>query len=156
MILLDLDGFKDINDTHGHAAGDQCLKEIARRFDAIRAKGRLIARIGGDEFAIVIEGSMHRAALDRIANEILNIASVPLIFENVSFRCSTSIGIAVHDTAEPLDETDLMGQADLALYSAKAGGRNRHCFFEPQMKAVADWKSQSIDAITRALQTGRT
>lgn len=154
LILLDLDGFKDINDTHGHAAGDKCLQEIAKRLDAIRASGRMIARIGGDEFAVIVEGSVDRAALERIAGQILKIASAPLSFNGASFRCGTSIGIAVHEHGGVFDEAELMGQADLALYTAKADGRNRYAFFEPLMKALADWKVQSIDEIANALKAG--
>lgn len=155
LMLLDLDGFKDINDTHGHAAGDECLKEIARRLDAVRAQGRMIARIGGDEFALVIEGVTDRLELDDIAGRVLKIASVPLFFHGASFRCSTSIGIAVHEGGGGLIEADLMSQADLALYSAKAAGRNRHFFFDPLMKAVADWKVESVASVSDALAAGQ-
>lgn len=155
LMLLDLDGFKDINDTHGHAAGDECLREIGRRLDAIRARGRMIARIGGDEFAVLIEGEVDRSTLDSIAGQILKLASAPLFFHGASFRCSTSIGIAIHDGGGSFQEADLMSQADLALYSAKAAGRNRHFFFDPLMKAVADWKVESVASISDALAAGQ-
>jgi diguanylate cyclase (GGDEF)-like protein len=155
LMLLDLDGFKDINDTHGHAAGDECLREIGQRLDAVRARGRMIARIGGDEFAVLLEGEVDRSTLDDIAGQILKLASAPLFFHGASFRCSTSIGIAVHDGGGSFQEADLMSQADLALYSAKAAGRNRHFFFDPLMKAVADWKVESVASISDALAAGQ-
>jgi diguanylate cyclase (GGDEF)-like protein len=154
LILLDLDGFKDINDTHGHAAGDKCLQEIANRLQMVRGKGRLIARIGGDEFAVIVEGVVDRSALDGIAGQILKLASAPLTFNGASFRCGTSIGIAVHESGGAFDEAELMGQADLALYTAKADGRHRYAFFDPLMKALADWKVQSINEIEHALKAG--
>jgi diguanylate cyclase (GGDEF)-like protein len=152
LILLDLDGFKDINDTLGHAAGDECLREIARRLDTVSGERRLLARIGGDEFAIVIEGTVDLDEVDRIATKILDLVSAPLAFNGASFRCSTSIGIALHQGGDALDEVDLMSSADLALYSAKAEGRNRHRYFEPALQVVADERVKSIEAIDGALK----
>ena len=152
LVLLDLDGFKDINDTLGHAAGDECLQEIARRLDAVLGGRHLIARIGGDEFAVVIEGTVGRDEVDHIANEITGLVSAPLSFNGASFRCSTSIGVALHKSENALDEVNLMSQADRALYSAKAEGRNRHLYFEPSMQILADERVRSIEAIANALK----
>ncbi|MBU2329278.1 MAG: bifunctional diguanylate cyclase/phosphodiesterase, partial [Alphaproteobacteria bacterium] len=89
-----------------------------------------------------------------VARKILKTGLMPMSFEGLSFRCSTSIGIAVHKGGDALNEAELMGQADLALYASKAGGRNRHSFFEPMMKTFADWKVQSIDEVEKALNAG--
>lgn len=151
LLLLDLDGFKDINDTYGHAAGDHCLKEMAGRLGAIRAHGRLITRIGGDEFAVLVEDVTDRRTLEAIAGKILEIASLPVKFNGVSLRFSGSVGIASRDGAGHVSEADLMGEADLALYASKNDGRGCYSFFQPELKLIADQRAQSIDAITNAL-----
>lgn len=152
LLLLDLDGFKDINDTHGHAAGDHCLKEMASRLAAIRGHGRLITRIGGDEFALLVENVTDRHVLESIAGEILEAASLPVKFNRASLRFSGSIGIASRDGTEHVSEVDLMGEADLALYASKTDGRGCYSFFQTELKVSADQKAQSIDAITKALR----
>lgn len=155
LMLLDLDGFKDINDTHGHNAGDECLKEFARRLEGVSGHNWLVARLGGDEFAIIIENPGSHEELEQVARTILRMGVTPLTFEGVSFRCSTSIGIAVSASDAAFSEAELIGQADLALYASKAAGRNRHSFFEPMMKTFADWKVQSIDEVEKALKDGK-
>jgi diguanylate cyclase (GGDEF)-like protein len=152
LLLLDLDGFKDINDTYGHAAGDYCLKEVASRFAAIRAPGRMITRIGGDEFAVVIEEKTDKSAVESVAKQILEITSCPLDFRGASLRFSGSIGIAWREKDEHFTTSDLLGEADLALYASKADGRDCFSFFQVEMKLASKQKAESIANIYRALR----
>lgn len=118
LLLVDLDGFKGINDTLGHTAGDACLIEAARRMEMCSGAGALVARIGGDEFAIVID----RPAQARdLAEAIIASLREPVVFEGVKRSITASVGNAYGDGME----ADLLyGAADKAMYTAKAGGRN--------------------------------
>ncbi|MGJ8569968.1 MAG: sensor domain-containing phosphodiesterase [Hoeflea sp.] len=151
LLLLDLDGFKDINDIYGHAAGDHCLMEMARRFDAIRAPGRMITRVGGDEFAVVVENETEKSAIETLAEKILEISSSPLMYKGASLRFSGSIGIAFRDKGEHFTTSDLLGEADFALYASKAAGRDCFSFFQSDMKLIAMQRTRSIANISQAL-----
>ena len=150
LLLVDLDGFKDINDTYGHEAGDVCLKEMAKRLSVIRARGRLIARIGGDEFAVLVEGVEDRGVLAGVARQILEVASSSVTFKDATLQFSGSIGIAMRANIEPFADGDILGEADLALYASKARGRNRFSFFSPDMKLAADRKNRTVAAVSKA------
>lgn len=132
LLLLDLDRFKLINDTLGHAAGDQLLQLVASRLNAsIRAEDT-IARLGGDEFAVVVGnlGSTEDAAL--LAEKIVKAVSEPLVVEDQSLSISTSIGISIYpDDAD--DKDSLAKMADIAMYGAKDRGRNSYAFYTPAM-----------------------
>lgn len=132
LLLLDLDRFKLINDTLGHAAGDLLLQAVGRRLaESIRAEDT-IARLGGDEFAVVIANieSAEDAAL--LAEKIVRTVSEPLIIEEQSLAVSASIGISIFpDDAE--DRDSLAKAADVAMYGAKEAGRNNYAFYAPAM-----------------------
>ena len=129
LLLLDLDKFKQVNDTLGHAAGDQLLCAVARRLDALVENAGLVARLSGDEFAIVISGAAAVEQADRLAERTCR------TFDDATFsigenglRVNVSIGVAAYpDHCVTADE--LFGNADLALYRAKATGRGRHVTF---------------------------
>jgi diguanylate cyclase (GGDEF)-like protein len=123
VLYLDLDRFKAINDEHGHAIGDELLRQVARRLlDQLRADD-VAARLGGDEFAALIVGSAHRHDIGAIAVRCLTALNEPYQIDGVRCDTSTSIGIA---TAEPGDTADqLVHKADLAMYAAKRAGRAR-------------------------------
>lgn len=124
VFFVDFDRFKEINDSFGHAAGDQVLREIAARLRAALRDTDMIARMGGDEFCVLIEdleGDRHAA---HIAQKLLDAASRPLTINQQEYRLSVSIGIAIY----PEDGTDrntLLKNADSAMYSAKELGKNR-------------------------------
>ncbi|MDO9384094.1 MAG: EAL domain-containing protein [Hyphomicrobiaceae bacterium] len=132
VILLDLDRFKEVNDTLGHAAGDTLLKQVAERLRVCVREGDTIARLGGDEFAIVhrIKSADHETTA--LAVRIQETIAAPFILNHNQMAIGTSIGIAI----APQDGSDpdhLMDHADLALYLAKMEGRGRSRFFEPAM-----------------------
>ncbi|WP_349437663.1 diguanylate cyclase [Pararhizobium sp. A13] len=118
---LDLDGFKPVNDTFGHAAGDILLKQVAERLKSVLRAGDLVARLGGDEFAILQHASAARAA--DVANRCINVLGKPFGIENRQIGISVSIGIAVAPE-NGFDPDELMSAADTALYQAKASGKS--------------------------------
>jgi diguanylate cyclase (GGDEF)-like protein len=135
LLMIDLDGFKAINDTLGHAAGDAVLIEMATRLRACIRPGDTVARLGGDEFVIIIPDSRRAAAADLVAVRVLEALAAPIQLETESRSITCSIGIAVHpdNTAE---HQSLLRHADAAMYMAKQGGRNRYQFY-PSEAAIA-------------------
>nr|WP_246412958.1 diguanylate cyclase [Methylobacterium brachythecii] len=121
LILVDLDGFKQVNDGFGHAAGDACLKESALRLSAICAQAELVARIGGDEFAVLLGPVFERDAIETLGREIVTGLAKPMASAAHVLHVGASVGIAHVDG--PCTPSDLFTQADIALYAAKAAGR---------------------------------
>ena len=123
LLLIDLDHFKQVNDTLGHDAGDTLLVETARRLRAIARKADVVARLGGDEFAILLADTAIPSAVDIACRRILEAFETPVLYGGHSMRTSPSIGVALF----PVDGTtqdELYKSADLALYEAKRQGRN--------------------------------
>ncbi len=135
VLMVDLDRFKPINDTLGHAVGDLVLCEVATRLRAVLGMADLAARLGGDEFAIILQGSEieHSAYVSDIAQRALIALEQPISVNGTAVEISATIGIAScpSDAAEP---EALLRAADLALYQGKRDGRSRLCWFEPQME----------------------
>ena len=126
LLLVDLDGFKQINDTYGHALGDECLKETADRLRSVCQDVDLVARIGGDEFAVLVGPQFDDAAITALAKRIVAVLGLPVQFGGQSLKLGASVGIA-HGTGLP--PSDVFKQADTALYAAKAAGRNTFRMF---------------------------
>lgn len=123
VMYIDLDGFKTVNDTMGHAAGDELLRQIALRFKASVAPTGIVARLGGDEFAVILPGTHDDALLQAVAARLLIAASDPFDLSTGVAHVSCSIGIALA-RQDDATGTDLLNRADGALYQAKASGRN--------------------------------
>lgn len=123
LMLVDLDGFKEINDTLGHAIGDECLIEFTRRLSTTCQTADLIARIGGDEFAILFGPSSDRATIERIAQRVVETGRAPMTCSGRRFNVAASVGCAFAKGEAP---TALFTRADLALYAAKAAGGDAH------------------------------
>ncbi|MCW9012451.1 MAG: EAL domain-containing protein [Gammaproteobacteria bacterium] len=136
LLLLDLDGFKQINDTHGHAAGDTLLKVVAERLqDSIRNEDT-VARLGGDEFTVVLEDISQFEDAGLIAEKILYSVAEPIEFEGKMISPTTSIGISVYpDDAE--DAENLLRAADAAMYRSKELGGNTYQFFTQDLSELA-------------------
>lgn len=130
LLLIDIDGFKHINDTFGHSAGDECLRNIAARLGWAYEDALLLARIGGDEFAVMIAAPADRSAIENRTREMLRQLQVPLVWLGQSFRISGSAGIAMPLDFVNYDAAQLFAQADAALYAAKAAGRNTFRIFK--------------------------
>jgi diguanylate cyclase (GGDEF)-like protein len=127
LLMLDLDRFKQVNDTLGHPAGDDLLKQVSQRLQRIVSAPAEIGRLGGDEFQIIIPDVDDRGKLGELAQRIIQMVSQPYSIEGARAIIGTSIGIAIapYDGIEP---DELVKSADLALYAAKGGGRGQYRF----------------------------
>ncbi len=156
VLFLDLDRFKILNDSLGHHIGDELLFQVAQRIKSVLREEDLAARMGGDEFVIMIRP--HANSLDQcrdsvmlIAEKIRNILEQPYIISDYEHHCSSSIGISLFP--EPnISASELLQQADKAMYRAKEQGRNTICFFHPSMQQVADDKLFLEKELRRALK----
>jgi len=137
VLLIDLDGFKAVNDAYGHAAGDDLLREIGTRLtEAVRASDT-VARLGGDEFGILLRGGpMLEAAAARIAGEICTAVAVPVQIRQSQARVSASVGITYFSKPNTGPE-ELLRQADIAMYSVKRSGRHGTKVYEPSLEIAA-------------------
>lgn len=158
VLFIDLDGFKAVNDTIGHQAGDELLIQAARRLQESVRAGDTAARLGGDEFAALIvgEGSRDRAARESQVHEIADrlrlTLSQPYRIDGNEVRVAASIGVAF---AEPgISPTDLMRNADLAMYRAKAAGKDRVELYAPQMQAEVVRRGELATRLRTALHDG--
>ena len=131
VLLLDLDGFKQVNDSLGHDLGDQLLAEVAGRFDDIIRPSDTLARLGGDEFALLLEGTQEAQAV-AAARRLLRRLSEPVGLAGHDLALGASIGVAIHPGG-PGRSDDLIRHADLAMYAAKEAGRGRHEVFRYDM-----------------------
>lgn len=147
FVSVDLDGFKSINDTAGHSAGDQLLSLVADRLRHIAGKHETVLRLGGDEFAIVFTGLRDTADARSRADRLLDIVDEPLAIGTRLEQPRTSIGVAVTSRPEGVD--GLVGQADIAMYEAKRRGGDTVVVYEPDMESATTRANQ----ITRALRT---
>ncbi len=127
VLYIDLDGFKATNDTLGHGAGDQLLKEISRRFRQTLRDSDAVARIGGDEFIALVHGVESREQLEPVLHKLLETANAPVTIEGRTASVSASIGVALY-REQPADQATLVKQADAALYRAKQRGKNTFDF----------------------------
>jgi diguanylate cyclase (GGDEF)-like protein len=153
LLLIDLDGFKAINDTLGHSAGDSVLREVARRLEIAAGDGGMAARMGGDEFAIVMDvGSVARDA-HMLAVAITEAGREPFQLDGQDADVAFSVGVAVAP-GDGATSDALLKNADLALYAAKAERRGSYRFFEPAMdKALRDRRKLERD-LSQALEKG--
>ncbi|MEP2102959.1 MAG: EAL domain-containing protein [Parasphingorhabdus sp.] len=147
LAFFDLDHFKAINDTLGHPIGDKLLQKISRRLETLAQPGDLLARMGGDEFALLMTGEQALRA-EEIADLIVQEVGIPFIIDDHNIVTGVSIGVA-HWKPEIDDPDKLLKYADLALYSAKRAGRNRVTLFEEGMDIAAE-KRRALELDLRA------
>ena len=150
LLLLDLDNFKEVNDTLGHAKGDELLKAVAKRIQTCVRQGDLVARLGGDEFGIILPGLTASGPIALLATRINDELAKPLSLGDVQLHTHASIGIAVcpHDAHEI---GDLMRFADQAMYEAKSEGRNRYAHFSPDIQARLTRRALLVRDLREAL-----
>lgn len=147
VMYLDLDGFKPVNDTHGHVTGDEILKLVAQRLVGSSRKEDTVARVGGDEFVIVLSEVSSLAHAQEPASKLIEVVSEPYLVGDLTLNLSTSIGIALYpDHADNVSQ--LIQAADQALYDAKRSGKNRHCVAQCPLEADA------LDGVTPAVGIG--
>ncbi|QWA09313.1 EAL domain-containing protein [Sodalis ligni] len=150
LMLMDLDGFKNINDTYGHQAGDFVLCEFARRLQHVVPEESLVARMGGDEFALLIRGDLPRQDAELLCRKIVKQTQSPFTITGASPFVTVSVGviqIAESDTTAG----ELMRKADAALYEAKRKGKNVHCFYSESLDASLTSKRRMEKALASAL-----
>ncbi len=134
LLYLDLDSFKPINDTLGHAAGDRVLVKVAKRLSECMRDGDLVARIGGDEFVIVASGLENRTIIEKLCKRLVTRLGEPVAIDKHEVRVGCSIGIVSAPT-DSCNADDLLRFADIALYEAKAAGRNTWQFYSARMSS---------------------
>ncbi|MED1913756.1 EAL domain-containing protein [Bacillus thuringiensis] len=134
VLFLDMDRFKDVNDSFGHDVGDMLLIEASKRLQACLKQGDVVARLGGDEFTILQNHLQDRSEATALAEQIMNQLQRPFELEGHAFNVSCSIGIAMYPQDGDNPE-DLLKRADTALYTVKSRGKNGYDFFDPTMEA---------------------
>ncbi|MXQ10695.1 putative bifunctional diguanylate cyclase/phosphodiesterase [Microvirga makkahensis] len=150
VLLLDLDRFKHVNDTFGHQAGDALIREFARRLSGLISGSDTIARVGGDEFAILKAEARCRKDIEAFCANILTAVSPPFDLLGHQMFVGLSIGVSLAPEMS-MDRTELIRRADIALYHAKSQGRNRYCIFGPIMDETIKLRSMIEDDLRRAL-----
>jgi diguanylate cyclase (GGDEF)-like protein/PAS domain S-box-containing protein len=153
VMFLDLDHFKDVNDTLGHRVGDALLKELSRRIRAALRQSDVLARISGDEFVVVLEDLPDEGAPERVARLILDEVRRPFQVEGHELHVSGSLGLAVHPE-DGADAETLLKNADAAMYHAKELGRNGFRLFSAELAARRAQRMQVETALRHALRNG--
>jgi diguanylate cyclase (GGDEF)-like protein len=154
LLCLDLDRFKPVNDTYGHAVGDALLKQVALRLRECVREVDIAARLGGDEFAVVVRGGEQPNGATRLARRIIEALGRPFEVQGHAVHIGASVGIALapHDGA---DAETLQRNADLALYGAKSEGRGTLRYFEPRMNERIEARRGMENDLRRALDEGQ-
>jgi len=135
LLFIDLDGFKPVNDTFGHGCGDRVLEQVGKRLRAMSGAGSVAARVGGDEFLLLLTSVSSPEAVARMATRLIQGLSRPYRIDAREICISCSVGIALYP--DDCDHTKLIARADAAMYSAKRSGGSNHCFYSPALDADA-------------------
>jgi diguanylate cyclase (GGDEF)-like protein/PAS domain S-box-containing protein len=149
VLLIDLDGFKAVNDTLGHQAGDRLLRQVAERLTRCLRATDTAARLGGDEFAVILDGSPV-PPVHEITDRILAVVREPVSIDGRAIRVGASIGVAVG--GRDATSTDLLRDADTAMYAAKAAGKNRVEVFHPDMRNMTVERAALEQELVRAIE----
>jgi diguanylate cyclase (GGDEF)-like protein/PAS domain S-box-containing protein len=149
LLFIDIDNFKDINDTLGHNTGDTLLVELAKRIRSELREEDTVARLGGDEFILLLP-NINTDGVQKVAQKMLHAIQRPFSIERHELNVTASIGIAIYPT-DGLDKETLSKNADAAMYRAKAEGRNGYAFFTDEMQTVSTRKLQLVNAMYHAL-----
>jgi diguanylate cyclase (GGDEF)-like protein len=137
LIVVDCDGFKDVNDVFGHQVGDTVLVSVAERLTSVCRTGELVARFGGDEFVVMVESDQPEATVVALGQRIVEVLDSTFEHNGSSVKMSASVGVAVHHgQGAPLDAATMFKRADLAMYKAKQQGKNRVVLFAEEMEAA--------------------
>lgn len=154
LLIVDLDRFKQINDTYGHAAGDALLVHVSQILSLLVRPSEFVARIGGDEFVIVCKQDTDSDHLNGLAESIVEQMRQPMIYEGKECRFGVSVGISTAGSSAT-EISQLLVNADLALYRAKSTGRNRFAFYTPELQAKTLHTKNLADEIMRGIEEGQ-
>ncbi len=158
VVFIDLDGFKAVNDAHGHEAGDHLLITLAERMKGALRDGDILARLGGDEFVAVLIDLADVDASAPMLNRLLEAAARPFQFDQARLQVSASLGVTFYpqtqDQAQELEPDQLLRQADQAMYQAKQAGKNRFHVFDAEQDRNVRARHESMQSIERALSEG--
>ena len=149
VMFLDVDNFKNINDSLGHDAGDRLLQAVAQRIIHTSRSSDTVARLGGDEFGVLLEGVETAIEVQRVADALIEALGVPFPLDGREVRVTASVGVAF--SAAGTAAKELLSNADLAMYHAKSAGKNRHVTFQPQMQTLLHERLRLEADIGRAL-----
>jgi diguanylate cyclase (GGDEF)-like protein len=153
VLLLDLDDFKGVNDTHGHFVGDELLVTIARRLEQVTRSSDTLCRFGGDEFLYLAEGLSSPDEAGKIAGRLLDAFVEPFSVAGLELKQHTSLGVAIWD-ASSTDVSEVIQEVDVALYEAKREGKARHVVYTPGMHQQAITRYSLVQELRQALQAG--
>ena len=152
VFYIDLDHFKDVNDTLGHHIGDELILNVTQRLSRVMREDDLVARLGGDEFAIITTCASDSYSLQAIAGRIIAAVCAPYSISGHNIVIGASIGIAVIDRRAH-DAADILRYADMALYRAKNEGRNRACIYDAAMDADLSQRKLLEGDLLHAIRT---
>jgi diguanylate cyclase (GGDEF)-like protein len=153
LFLIDLDRFKNVNDTLGHPIGDALLRQVAERLKSVMGEHGKVGRLGGDEFKAVLPGTVDIGLLESLARTLIEQVSRPYMIEGHRILIGASVGIAIGDPGRACADS-LIRNADLALYAAKAAGRGKHCFYEATMHSEATDRQVLENDLRQAIERG--
>ncbi|MGB7421558.1 MAG: EAL domain-containing protein [Comamonas sp.] len=151
LVFLDLDLFKEVNDTFGHDEGDALLQEVSRRLLACVRATDHVARLGGDEFTLILGDVQHESDVARVCEKVLQTIVQPYELRHNTVHISVSAGVAFYP-ADADASAQLLRHADLAMYASKAKGRNRFSCFEPEMLREEQWRLQLLHELEKGLE----
>ncbi|HEY0163969.1 MAG TPA: EAL domain-containing protein [Sphingomicrobium sp.] len=153
LFLIDLDRFKNVNDTLGHPVGDALLRQVAERLKLVMGEHGQVGRLGGDEFKAVLPGTVDIGFLEPFARTLIEQVSRPYSIEGHRVKIGASVGIAIGDPGRACADS-LIRNADLALYAAKGAGRGKHCFYEPAMHSDLTDRQLLENDLGQAIERG--
>jgi diguanylate cyclase (GGDEF)-like protein len=151
MFIIDLDRFKNVNDTLGHPVGDALLRQVAERLKSVMGNHGQVGRLGGDEFQAVLPGTVDLGLLESLARTLIEQVSRPYNIERHKVIIGASVGIAIGDPGRASADA-LVRNADLALYAAKGAGRGKHCLYDPSMHSEAAERQLLENDLRQALE----
>jgi len=154
VLFIDLDHFKDVNDSFGHDIGDKVLVDASLRIQNETRESDILARFGGDEFTLILSAITDISSIERIANDIIRNMKKPFILDNKNIYLSASIGIALYP-GDAQDETTLLKNADQAMYEAKQMGRNQFHYFTQNMQESAQVRQKLLSDLHNAIKNNQ-
>jgi diguanylate cyclase (GGDEF)-like protein len=153
LFMIDLDRFKNVNDTLGHPVGDALLREVADRLKSVMGNHGQVGRLGGDEFQAILPGSVDIGLLESLARTLIEQVSRPYMIEGYKVTIGASLGVVIGDPGRASADA-MVRNADLALYAAKGAGRGKHCFYQPSMHSEAAERQLLENDLRQAIERG--